>query len=52
MSQLVGVRLTDENASLLDEMRERQPPALDEVINRALSNYFFTIRFDDLRAPE
>jgi len=50
MSQLVSIRLTPENVSILDEMQKHQPLTLDELINRALNNYFFAIRFDEIRA--
>ncbi len=50
MSEVVSVRLTPENASILDGLQKRQPIVLDDLINRALSNYFFAIRFDEVRA--
>ena len=50
MSEVVSIRLTPENASILDVLQKRQPIILDDLINRALSNYFFAIRFDEVRA--
>lgn len=50
MSEVVSIRLTPENASILDGLQKRQPIVLDDLINRALSNYFFAIRFDEVRA--
>ena len=50
MSEVVSIRLTPENASILDVLQKRQPVVLDELVNRALSNYFFAIRFDEVRA--
>lgn len=50
MSEVVSIRLTPENASILDGLQRRQPIVLDDLINRALSNYFFAIRFDEVRA--
>ena len=50
MSEVVSIRLTPENASNLDVLQKRQPIVLDDLINRALSNYFFAIRFDEVRA--
>lgn len=50
MSQVISIRLTSENASLLGDMQARQPVALDDLVNRALNNYFFAVRFDELRA--
>jgi hypothetical protein len=50
MSEVVSIRLTPENASILDVLQKRQPIVLDDLINRALSNYFFAIRFDEVRA--
>ncbi len=49
MSEVVSVRLTPENASILDGLQKRQPIVLDDLINRALSNYFFALRFDEVR---
>lgn len=49
MSEVVSIRLTPENASNLDVLQKRQPIVLDDLINRALSNYFFAIRFDEVR---
>ena len=49
MSEVVSIRLTPENASILDMLQKRQPIVLDDLINRALSNYFFAIRFDEVR---
>jgi len=34
----------------LDVLQKRQPIALDDLINRALSDYFFAMRFDEVRA--
>ena len=50
MSEVVSIRLTPENASILDVLQKRQPIVLDDLINRALSNYFFATRFDEVRA--
>ncbi len=50
MLEVVSIRLTPENASNLDVLQKRQPIVLDDLINRALSNYFFAIRFDEVRA--
>jgi hypothetical protein len=50
MSEVVSIRLTPENASILDVLQKRQPIVLDDLINRALSDYFFAIRFDEVRA--
>lgn len=50
MSQRVSIRLTPENASILDLLQKRQPIVLEDLINRALSNYFFAMRFDEVRA--
>ena len=50
MSEVIRIRLTPENASMLDVLKQRQPVALDDLINRALSDYFFAIRFDEVRA--
>jgi hypothetical protein len=50
MSEVVRIRLTPENASILDVLQKRQPIALDDLINRALSDYFFAMRFDEVRA--
>ena len=50
MSEVVSIRLTPENASILDGLQKRQPIVLDDLINRALSNYFFATRFDEVRA--
>ena len=50
MSEVVSIRLTSENASILDVLQKRQPIVLDDLINRALSNYFFAMRFDEVRA--
>ncbi len=50
MSEVVSIRLTPENVSILDVLQKRQPIVLDDLINRALSNYFFAIRFDEVRA--
>jgi len=49
MSDVVSIRLTPENASILDVLQKRQPIVLDDIINRALSNYFFATRFDEVR---
>ena len=49
MSEVVSIRLTPENASILDVLQKRQPIVLDDLINRALSNYFFATRFDEVR---
>lgn len=50
MSQRVSIRLTPENAAILDGLQKRQPIVLEDLINRALSNYFFAMRFDEVRA--
>ena len=50
MSQMVSIRLTPENALVLGAMQECQPLVLDDLVNRALSNYFFAIRFDKIRS--
>jgi hypothetical protein len=50
MSQRVSIRLTPENASNLEGLQKRQPIVLEDLINRALSNYFFAMRFDEVRA--
>lgn len=50
MSQVVRVRLSQENASILQTMQEQEPAALEELVNRALSDYLFSLRFEQLRA--
>jgi len=50
MSQVICIRLTPENASILGAMQARQPRVIDDLINRALHNYFFAMRFDEVRA--
>jgi hypothetical protein len=50
MLEVVSIRLTPENVSNLDVLQKRQSIVLDDLINRALSNYFFAIRFDEVRA--
>lgn len=49
MLDMVQIHLTPENASQLDKLKQRQTVALDEVINEALSAYFFGLRFDELQ---
>jgi hypothetical protein len=50
MSEVISIHLTPQNASTLDELQKHEPIALDDLINRALSNYFFATRFDEVRA--
>ncbi len=50
MLEVVSIRLTPENASMLDVMQKRQALKLDDLINRALDNYFFASRFENVRA--
>jgi len=49
MSEVLRIRLTPENASMLEVLQEREAIALDDLINRALSDYLFSMRFDQLR---
>jgi hypothetical protein len=49
MSEVVSIRLTPENASNLDVLQKRQSIVLDDLINRALSNYFFASRTKALK---
>jgi len=50
MSEVVRIRLTPKNASILEVLQERESIALDDLINRALSDYLFSMRFEQMRA--
>ena len=50
MSEVLRIQLTPENASMLEVLQEREAIALDDLINRALSDYFFSMRFEQVRA--
>ena len=50
MTDMIGVRLTPENQSALTTLQEQEPVVIDEIVNRALSSYFFALKFDAFRA--
>lgn len=50
MMDIVSIRLTPENALLLEDLQDSQPVELNELVNRALRSYFFAERFDRIRA--
>lgn len=50
VEQVISICLTSDNASILDVLQKRQPVVLDDIVNRALSHYFFSLRFDEVRA--
>ena len=50
MTDMIGVRLTPENQSALTTLQEQEPVVIDEIVNRALSSYFFALKFDAFRS--
>ena len=50
MTDMIGVRLTPENQSALTTLQEQEPVVIDEIVNRALSSYFFALKFAAFRA--
>jgi len=50
MSRVIKIRLTPENASVVRALQEHEPVDLDDLVNRALSDYLFRLRFEQLRA--
>jgi hypothetical protein len=49
MLKAVRIRLTRQNACALRALREREPVGLEDLVNRALSDYLFSIRFEQTR---